>query len=63
MEDVSYRGPTREIPDAEVMLGELERISKPTQFAKGRLAALRMSKLDRPARLRVDALVRRWAGS
>jgi hypothetical protein len=60
MVDVSFHGARREFPGASEALSEMERIVSPTPYAKGRLRAVRQSKLEPADRNRVEALARRW---
>jgi hypothetical protein len=46
---------------ADEKITELERIGAPSQFDRGTLTAVRLSRLEPDERKRVDALVARWA--
>ena len=61
--DVSAGRPWEKDEDAAEKLSELETIGEPTQFDRGTLTALRLSRLEPAERKRVVALVGKWKES
>lgn len=54
------RGLDRAFPDASRMLAELEAIGNPGGYARGRLSAIRLARLEPGDRNAAEALARRW---
>ena len=61
--DASATRPWDKVDEAAEWLSELEEIEEPTQYDRGTLAAIRLSRLEPTERKRVAALVGKWGKS
>ncbi len=60
MSDLTARDLGKSFPDAAAALAELGALTQPTGYARGRLAALRLSRLEPLDRNAAESLARRW---
>jgi hypothetical protein len=60
MRDVGPTGLDRAMPNVGAVLDELEAVGTPTDYARGKLAAVKLCKLAAAEQVRVDALARKW---